>query len=97
MIEAHLKPITDKIRDTISEEEVNNVATYNDVYKSPLVAPEDFSFGESFGAGFRQYAPAQAIMRMIENSDFVDDPSYDPMKDTQIPKGYEWRFIYSAS
>ena len=35
MIEAHLKPITDKIRDTISEEEVNNVATYNDVYKSP--------------------------------------------------------------
>ena len=97
MIEAHLKPITDKIRDTISEEEVNNVATYNDVYKSPLVAPEDFSFGESFGAGFRQYAPAQAIMRMIENSDFVDDPSYDPMKDTQIPKGYEWRFINSAS
>ena len=97
MIEAHLKPITDKIRDTISEEEVNNVATYNDVYKSPLVAPEDFSFGESFGAGFRQYAPAQAIMRMIENSDFVDDPSYDPIKDTQIPKGYEWRFINSAS
>ena len=96
MIESYLKPQIDIQNRKISEEEVE-IATYNDVYKDPLVAPQDYSFGESFRAGFRQYAPAQSLMRMIENLDFKDDPSYDPMKDTQIPKGYEWRFINSAS
>lgn len=77
--------------------EAPDIATANDVYKSPLVAPEEYTFGESFEAGFRQYAPAQAIMRLFENLDFQDDPSYDPLKDEQIPEGYSYRFLNSAS
>ena len=72
-------------------------ASDSDVYKSPVTAPEEYSFGESFEAGFRQYSPAPSIMRMIENFDFEDDPSYDPLADEQIPEGYEWRFLNSAS
>jgi hypothetical protein len=97
MIEAHLKPIQQQILGKIEEENVDQIATYNDVYKSPLVAPEEYSFGESFMAGFRQYAPAQSIMRLIENTGFTDDEAYDPLKDEQIPKGYEWRFLNSSS
>ena len=74
-----------------------DIATYNDVYKSPLVAPEEYTFRESFEAGFRQYAPAQSIMRLIENLGFNDDASYDPLKDEQVPEGYEWRFVNSSS
>ncbi|MEK9516420.1 MAG: hypothetical protein VWZ97_00210, partial [Flavobacteriaceae bacterium] len=81
----------------VEEENVDSIATYNDVYKSPLVAPEEFSFGESVGAGFRQYTGAMALSRLIENIDFEDDPSYDPLKDPQVPKGYEWRFLNSSS
>ena len=97
MIESHLKPIQQSLIGKIEQENVDAIATYNDVYKSPLVAPEEYSFGESFMAGFRQYAPAQSIMRLIENTGFNDDETYDPLKDDQIPKGYEWRFINSAS
>ena len=67
-----------------------------DLYQEPNLAP-DYSFAESFKAGFRQYSPIPSLVRMMENTDFVDDPNYDPMADEQIPKGYEWRFLNSSS
>ena len=73
------------------------IASSTDVYKSPVMAPEEYNFSESFKAGFRQYSPIPSIMRMIENTGFEDNPSYDPLKDEQIPKGYEWRFLNSSS
>jgi len=69
----------------------------SDVYKSPVTGPEEYSFRESFDAGYRQYSPFEAISRMIDNFEFEDDPSYDPLADEQIPEGYEWRFLNSSS
>jgi hypothetical protein len=77
--------------------EAPDIARANDVYRSPLVAPEEYTFGESFKAGMRQYAPGQAIMRLFENLEFQDDPSYDPLKDERIPEGYSYRFLNSSS
>lgn len=69
----------------------------SDVYKSPVTGPEEYSFRESFDAGYRQYSPFEAISRMIDNFEFEDDASYDPLADEQIPEGYEWRFLNSSS
>ena len=73
------------------------IASPYDVYKSPTIPPEEYGFGASFEAGFNQYSPFPSIMRMMENLDFQDDPSYDPLADDQIPEGYEWRFLNSKS
>lgn len=89
--------IVDKLNQNLQNEDSSPIATFNDVYKSPFVAPEEYGFGDSFFAGMRQYAPFQALFRLIENTDFEDDPSYDPLADTQIPKGYEYRFLNSSS
>lgn len=89
--------IVDKLNQNLQNEDSSPIATFNDVYKSPFVAPEEYGFGDSFFAGMRQYAPFQALSRLIENTDFEDDPSYDPLADTQIPKGYEYRFLNSSS
>jgi len=90
-----------KIKQSILSEFANmeapEIARANDVYRSPLVAPEEYTFGESFKAGMRQYAPGQAIMRLFENLEFQDDPSYDPLKDERIPEGYSYRFLNSSS
>lgn len=74
-----------------------NIATATDVYKEPITPNEEYGFSESFKAGFRQYSPIPSLVRMIDNIDFDDDPGYDPLKDEQIPEGYEWRFLNSAS
>ena len=66
-----------------------DISTENDVYKEPVTGPEDYGFSDSFMAGFRQYSPAPAVKRLIENIDFEDDPSYEPLNDDQIPEGYE--------
>jgi hypothetical protein len=74
-----------------------NIVSESDVYKEPLAPPPEYSFSESFKAGFRQYSPVPSLSRMVENLDFEDDPTYDPLKDSQIPEGYEWRFLNSSS
>ncbi len=94
-------PQYNAIKQRILEEyqslETPDLAYANDVYRSPLVAPEEYTFGEAFSAGMRQYAPGQAILRLFENIEFQDDPSYDPLKDERIPEGYSYRFLNSAS
>jgi hypothetical protein len=89
--------IVQQLNQNLVEEQSSPISTFNDVYKSPYVAPEEYSFSESVGAGFRQYTGFQALSRLIENTDFEDDPSYDPMQDPQVPEGYEWRFLNSSS
>jgi len=89
--------IVQQLNQNLAEEQSSPISTFNDVYKSPYVAPEEYSFSESVGAGFRQYTGFQALSRLIENTDFEDDPSYDPLQDPQVPEGYEWRFLNSSS
>ena len=97
MIEPHLKPIQQKILGSLDDTSDIEIASYNDVYKSPLVAPEEYSFKESYMAGYRQLSGGPSLMRMIDNSSFTEDPEYDPLADKQVPEGYEWRFLNSSS
>ena len=86
-----------QINETMYNTQNMYMASPKDVYKEPLAPNEVYSFSESFKAGFRQYSPIPSIVRMIENTEFDDDPSYDPLKDKQVPEGYEWRFLNSSS
>ena len=72
------------------------IAQPSDVYKEPNDALE-YTFLDSVGAGFRQYTGIPSLGRLIENLDFEDDDNYDPLKDDNIPEGYEWRFLNSSS
>ena len=86
-----------QVNESIYDSSKMDIATETDVYKPPIEAPPEYGFSESFKAGFRQYSPVPSIIRMIENIGFEDNPSYDPLKDENIPKGYEWRFLNSSS
>tara|TARA_R110000782_G_scaffold81734_3_gene161276 strand:+ start:3562 stop:6669 length:3108 start_codon:yes stop_codon:yes gene_type:complete len=86
-----------QINDSMYDTSDMNIASPTDVYKAPIEASPEYGFADSFKAGFRQYSPVPAISRLIDNIDFEDDPSYEPLKDDQIPEGYEWRFLNSAS
>ena len=86
-----------KINESMYNTQNMYTASPEDVYKEPLAPNEEYSFSESFKAGFRQYSPIPSIARMIENTEFDDDPTYDPLRDKQIPEGYEWRFLNSSS
>lgn len=82
--------------DAVTQQYLVNDVSNDDMYKEGH-AQQTYGFTESFHAGVRQFSPVGAINRAIQNTNFVDDPLYDPMKDQQIPEGYEWRFINSAS
>ena len=73
------------------------IPTFEQVDAGPIAPPEEYSFKESFHAGYRQLSPVPSIVRLLENSEYEDDPNYDPMKDSQVPQGFEWRFLNSGS
>ena len=82
--------------DAVSQQYLVNDVSSDDLFKEGH-AQQTYGFTESFYAGINILSPINAIGRLIENTNFIDDVTYDPMEDEQIPEGYEWRFINSAS
>ena len=82
--------------DAVSQQYLVNDVSSDDLFKEGH-AQQTYGFTESFYAGINTLSPINAIGRLIENTNFIDDVTYDPMEDEQIPEGYEWRFINSAS